>query len=319
MNKRMTVGLAILLMVCLGAVGARAADSVDLKLRWQNGAEYELSMTSDQTIKQTIGGQKNVIEQVMTMNYRFSVRSVDENGVGDIAIVYESIIMEQEGSMGQLKYDSRDTDSPVPPTAKGFAGLVGQGFEMKISPSGEVSDIRGVEAMIDGMIDGFDQMDAGMKEQLRESFKRQFGADAIRENMENMMGFFPENPVTVGDSWTTSMQLTTAMPATVAATWTLVERVGEDQVRIELNSVVKPLADAEPMEMGPMRVKYDMAGTQTGHMILDVASGWTEASEINQSFSGTLHVVSMQGAENMTMDWPMSIEGSVRTTSNRVK
>ena len=307
------------LVVFQSTVSVLAADSIELRLRWEEGAVYELSTTSDQVIEQTIAGRQNKIEQKITMNYTFSVKDVDDSGTATVSIVYDAVKMQQRMSNGMaFSYDSTDTDAPVPAAAKGFAGLVGRGFELSMTPEGKVTEIQGVDAMIDALIEGMDQVNPAMKSQMRDAFKRQFGETAIRENMENMMGFYPDEKVAVGDSWESSMRLTSAMPAEINAKWTLKERF-DGKVRIDMASTVEPLEDAEPMDMGPMQLKYELSGEQNGYLVLDEKTGWTEESEINQEFSGVIHALNMPGAEESSMDWPMSIKGILRTESNRVE
>ncbi len=305
--------------LCLSVLSVKATDSVELGLRWDEGAVYELSTTSDQVIEQTIAGQENKIEQKVTMNYTFSVEEVDESGTAMISIVYDAVKMQQKMSNGMaFSYDSTDKDASVPNAAKGFAGLVGRGFKMKMTPDGTVTDIQGVDAMIDALVEGLDQVNPAMKSQMRDVFKGQFGETAIRENMENMMGFYPKNPVAVGESWGSEMRLTSAMPAEIKAKWILTERF-DGKVRIDMTSTVEPLEDAEPVDMGPMQLKYELSGEQKGYLVLDEKTGWTEKSEINQEFSGVIHAFNVPGAEESSTDWPMSIKGVLRTESNRVE
>jgi hypothetical protein len=315
-NARLIVAVFAL---CLSVLSVMATDSVELGLRWDEGAVYELSTTSDQVIEQTIAGRENKIEQNIIMNYTFSVQDVDDSGTATISIVYDAVKMQQKVSNGMaFSYDSTDKDAPVPAAVKGFAGLVGRGFDMKITPDGKVTDIQGVDSMIDGLVEGMDQVNPAMKSQMREAFNRQFGETAIRENMENMMGFYPQNPVAVGESWESEMRLTSAMPAEIKAKWILTERF-DGKVRIDMASTVEPLEDAEPVNMGPMQLKYELSGEQKGYLILDEKTGWTEESEINQEFSGVIHAFNVPGAEESSTDWPMSIKGVLRTESKRVE
>jgi hypothetical protein len=132
------------------------------------------------------------------------------------------------------------------------------------------------------------------------------------------MGFYPQNPVAVGESWESEMRLTSAMPAEIKAKWILTERF-DGKVRIDMASTVEPLEDAEPVNMGPMQLKYELSGEQKGYLILDEKTGWTEESEINQEFSGVIHAFNVPGAEESSTDWPMSIKGVLRTESKRVE
>ena len=205
------------------------------------------------------------------------------------------------------EYDSRDTAADVPPTAQGFAGLVGQSFMMTMTPKGGVTEISGMDEMIDNMID---QMEVpGLpKEQLRTQLKTQLGNESMKGNMAQMVAAYPEEPVKVGDTWTNQSQVRTTMTMVNETTYTL-NKVEDGKAFIGVEGTIVTDPEGDPMEMMGMSMSFALEGTQKGTLVLDIASGMTLESNINQLISGD---VSMSGGQlgDQGMEFPMSIEST---------
>ncbi len=291
-------------------------EKIQLQLRLKQGESYNLRMTTDQKITQTIMGREQQILQSIGIGYSFDVREVDSLGIARVDVVYHGVVFKQDaGGMGKFEYDSSDPPAEIPPMARGYAALVGQSFAMRISPDGHVFDVEGGDEMIADMLERIDLPEGRMKTALEDKLRDQFGNEGVEEMMDNMMAIYPDKPVGINDSWTSEVVETHGFPMILNNTWTLKERRDGIAV-VEVSSEAEPNLDVDPIEMGPLKMRYELKGEQSGMLELNEATGWVTAAELNQKYSGDLVMDSgpmMENGEGMSI--PISIEITIRLES----
>src|SRR5689334_9964640 len=138
---RYTVALCIMLVLGLVVAPAGGQEKLALRLRLKKGDVHRINVTLDQTVQQDMQGLKQQQRQTIAITYTFSVNDVDQQGASTIAVKYESVVFHANTPGGNVDYDSANPPAQVPAMAGGFAGLVGQGYTMKIQPDGQVSEV----------------------------------------------------------------------------------------------------------------------------------------------------------------------------------
>lgn len=297
------------LFACLAVIGlaspAWSGDKVDLKVRLKQGEKYGVKMTMDQNIIQDLGGQKQNIDQTIGFGFTFETLKVDPQGNMDVKVRYQSVQYKQKSPMGAVDYDSTKGQPATDPMAKSFAGLVGQGFEMTMKPNGEVTDVRGVDEMMNAIIKALELPDGPMKEMVAKQLKEQFGTEALKQNMQNMSGIlYPEKPVEVGESWAKQFEVKSGFRMTLDNVWTL-KSVQGDKAAIDLRTKIRTNPN-EVSDMGGMKMSYDLTGEQEGVTHVDVKTGWTTGGKLTQTIKGTMKLM---GAQEMTI--PMTIKSNI--------
>jgi hypothetical protein len=285
-----------------GCGGEDQADKLPLRLNLREGESLSLRMVTDQNISQTVLGQEQEITQKIGFDFTFLIDAVDADGTAMVQVTYDWVMMEQDGPTGKIVYDSADPPARVPDLAVGFAALVGRGFAMRLSAEGRVQDIQGVDALITGLLEELDLPEGAEADAIEQSFRDQFGEEALKENMENMMAVYPEEPVGIGDSWARKIVISKGFPMILDNTWTLTAREG-GVATIEVHSTVEPNPDAEPLQMGPIQLSYEIAGEQQGTIELNESTGWTIGAELRRALSGEI--------EMGDTSWPISINSMI--------
>jgi len=309
MEKKTGLLGILVVILAVSIVISCAREKIQLQLRLQEGESHTIKVLTDQNISQTIQGQRHDIIQTTGTGHTFDVEEVDADGNALVKVTYRSVLFKQDGPMGKIEYDSSNPPAIIPPMAMGFAALVGQSFSMMISPDGHIIDVQGVDAMLTHVMKKLDIPEGPMKVSIEESLKNQFGDQALTEIMESMMAIYPEKPVGIGDSWTRKVVISKGFPMILDNTWTLKDRKGGVAI-IEVSSTVNPNPEAAPIEMGTMRLSYDISGEQEGTIELQEATGWTTRAKFTQNFSG---LVKIGGTPQMPegMSWPISIDSVV--------
>ena len=148
--------------------------------------------------------------------------SVDADGVMDVQMSYKSVKMVMDGPMGHMEFDSanpKPTD-PNKPQEKMMTAMVsamaGCKFPMTVKPTGETSNIRGIEDML-AKVKKTIPTGPGM-EGVDKLLDKMFDEKKLGELSGNMMGAFPSEPIAVGDAWYDTQSINLMMPIAVSYT-----------------------------------------------------------------------------------------------------
>ncbi len=299
--------------ICAAAGDARAEDKVSLRLNLAEGKTYNLKMTAQQKISQTIQGRKVDMDQTLGMGYSFAVTDVDANGAISAKVTYDSVLFRQKGPTGTVEYDSAHPTATVNPMAKAFAAQLGQSFSLTLTPEGRITKVEGVDKLFDHVLQSMDIPAGPQRDALENSLKQQFGDQAMQDSMEQLTAIYPDEPVDIGDSWNRKVTMSKGFPMQLENTWTLKSRK-DGQATIDVKSKISSNANAGPIKMGPVSLKYDFSGQQQGQFVLDEATGWTVSAKTTQKLTGKVNVT---GAPGMPagMSWPITIESTITLES----
>jgi hypothetical protein len=313
MKLKRTISVVICAVILTAVVCPAAQDKVDLKLRLKAGESHEMKMTQIQDIVQTVNGQEMKMKQTQEMVMGMDCLSVDANGVMDVRMTYKSMKMAMDGPMGHMEFDSanpKPTD-PNKPQEKILTAMVsamaGCKFQMKIKPTGETSDIRGIKEML-AKVKGemtTSPESAGMDK----FFDKMFDEKEIKELTGNMMEMFPAGPVAVGDTWYDTKSMNFIMPIDIDTTYMLKSR--KDGIAyIDAVSKLDMGDTSKPLEIDPNnKMAMQISGTVNAANEVDEKTGLTRKGNITINLSGIIRMeANQQMPEGMTI--PMTIKGN---------
>ena len=306
----MQVTRPIITLIALLALAAPGfAQQVDLVLKLEPGKVYKNTMTMEQQITQSAGGIEQKMDQTMAMGMSQKVLKKHDNGNYDLATTYDWVTLRQP--MMNIDYDSRKAPQggQAHPLVGAFAGMVGKGFEMTMTPRGKVTELRGIEQMLNEMVEGFPEAPGFDKAMIKDMMKQQFGEEAIKSAVENSTAL-PDKAVNVGDTW----QKSSPMPG-VASTMTTNYKLASVEggaARVEARSTITPDPQAKPIEVpGGSTMKQDLRGTQSGFLLFHTATGWLKRSEMTQEMSGETTMTNPGFGE---MKIPMTMKSKIVIT-----
>lgn len=295
-----------------GAVTAAAGPKISLRMNLEPGSSYRLDMTTDQDIEQTIGNQKQTIDQTIGMGMRFDCQSVDDQGNFVVQITYDAIKFRQVGPMGPIEYDSSKDQATDNPLAAGFAGLLDQSFTVVFDSTGQPVEVRGVEKMIDNIAAKMPAPNEEVRAQMKEALRKQLGDQAMKQMMGNMPAY-PAEPVGVGDKWENTASIGSPVAMTATNSVTFASRK-DGKATLKIKSTLAPGPQGEQMEMGKMKMDMTIEGDQGGTMVIDEATGVLVEGTMQQDLNCTMTMTG--GPQTMTI--PMKIKSTVRMTGKKL-
>lgn len=283
-------------------------EKLELRLRLKQGEVYRLRTTIDQRINQGGGANPQATEQTFAVVYSMTVEGVDAAGNMNVATKYEAVLFRQKGPAGAVEYDSANPPKQVPQAARPFAALAGLGFRSTITPAGRVTGVQGLEAMFSELVRKLDLPEGPARAAAQKALAAQFGEEAMKQNLQNLFGLFPDAPVDVGQSWRRRVAIDKGVPFVIDGTHTLKSRAG-GVARIEVKATLTPNDDAAPVDLGTGKMSYELKGEQTGTAEVDEATGWTRKMTTTQQLGGTLRFQGAGGAPEVNS--PVTIEEQV--------
>ncbi len=282
--------MTVLAVITLGS----CSKDVRLRLRLREGETYRTRMTTDRNISQTIRGQRQDIAQTLSLVYTVVVEGVDADGIASVKATCDWVSFEQDWPIGKIEYDSSNPPAAVHPLAMGYATLKGQSLSMRVAPDGHVEEVQEADAVRERMTNRLDLPPGAMGDALKKSVRDQFGDRALKEMMGRMTAVLPDKTVTIGDSWTRTVTVSTQAPVIVDSTWTLDSRRRGVAV-ISVSATVKSDPVAAPIEMGPRKLSYELSGKQQGTLELDEATGWIIRGKLTEQLSGKVSLGDIYG------------------------
>ncbi len=307
--------LPVILSLALSAF-AQNQEPLDLSLNLKAGSSYLCVMELNQDVTQTTGGHDQALKQELLMSWRYDVIGRNDDGDIDIKLTYTRIKVKQDFGFQSSEYDSDSPPDYIEPSMKGYGAIVGSELGIKMGSKGDVIDLQGVESMLDKMIEDLDLPDSPDKEEMIAAMRGQFGEDALRQALEQITGFYPESAVKPEDRWTSEKLVSTGFPMKVVDNYTLRSRKN-GVASIEISSVITSSPDSEGVQMGPVRIFYDIAGSHSGLIEVDESTGLPVRSEIDMSLSGTVKASGVPDEEPQS--WPIRAEGRVVVTFEKLE
>ena len=306
-RKKFGTGVLVSLIV-LCVIQVEAVGKIQYRLKLEKGQKYYLRTIIEQQMSQTIMGQAQEIGQDIGMGIDFDVNDVDGDGNMWIRYTYRWVKFVQKSAMGQMEYDSAKKDSPVTPVGRPFAALLGEGLLLKITPEGKVVEVKDIEKIRKNIVEKYSS--EPIPQQMMDNVDKLIDEQSVKESISSLMVVYPDEPVGIGDSWSKTIAISTGSPMIIESKWMLKDRKNGTAI-IDVNSVMKPNPDAKPMEMGSMKMNYQLSGMQNGRMEMDESTGRIIKSKLNQDTSGQIVMSDSSGQGMPDMTVPMKIKSVI--------
>lgn len=262
------------------------SDWVTLRLNLKPGSRYRMTSSSQTkmvVLTPPVNSQpatKMEISSTGTNVMDYAVLYNNPDGTTQVRLTYGAM-----SNNSHMKLNGKD--QALPDTGAAGKALVGQSIEMKLSPQGKVSDVRGLDNIWKKSFEGIKGMTPQMQQQMQSGMKQMFGDTFIKSLMQQSGMAFPENPVRLGQSWFQRLETGGQLPLVVNLRRTLQSRdngaltIGENGT-LSMGDITKSVA------FGPASMQMALTGTYSGTTVLDEATSFARSSELTQRYGGTV-------------------------------
>ncbi len=305
MNTKNFSILTIALVAAFALCGCGPTEN-KLALKIEAGDQYKLNFVTIADVDSM--GSKSIEQDI---DFLVDVVSKEENGDFSLKLTYDYVKTSMEGGGAGPETDLLRAQASV---------LKGKIVTLKLSPSGRVQDLDGhleiQDAIVDAQSEAMKEMMKGMPAGnpmagflgegfFREQASREYGLEAYDYLMSQIVMPRPTEPMKAGGSWQCKMATPGAIPCISDTTYTIKSLEGDKAV-IEVASTISVDPQKSEMDMGGMKMKYDISGTSKGTITLDNASGFVTSASFQATLTGEMTISGAMMPQSMTM--PMNVQ-----------
>lgn len=298
--------LAILpLLGVLASTAPGFAQAVPLRYQWKQG-DTVTYRTVVRTTSSATGGPAGpeTFEQTLTQTMKLTVAAVHVDGTATLRQSIEAVSMEVTTPAGKVAYDSarpvgEDADPRVVAMSKTAGGMVGEAISVTMAPTGAIKRIDGAARIADKLIASLprDPMSGG----LAQNIKAMMNEDALRNSLEQSFSRMPEQPVSVGDTWTSEQAIGADATGKIVGTSTFtlkaVDGAGDARsARIAVSLALRQ--QGAPGSGASAAMKLGPGSKGEGEVVFNLGRGLIESNSMRTEMPMT---VTMRGPDGATM------------------
>ncbi len=296
MKKILNLILAVLILASC------QTEKTNLRLNLEKGKTYPQVTNLKSTIKQNFMGQD--INMVMSVqgNMLYTVKAVTDNGY-EMDVEYNSLSLTMELPTGTVEFSSENNEKQEM-LSNVLAAMKHKPFQITMTKLGKITEIKNVKQLFESAFSQFSDIPANQMAQIRSQLEKAYGRDAFKGNIEMSTAIYPENPVTIGDTWEIKTKLNGGMSAGVTSTYKYAENNADNYLITGTSKIATTDKDTYT-EMGGMSAKYDLKGDMTSQIKVDKTSGWIMEAKIKQTLKGDVYI---KTNPNATDDMKMAMD-----------
>lgn len=300
----MKFGKITLLLVILSlffTISSQAQKKKLLRFKLEKGSVYEMVMNMNNNMDQEMMGQQVKMDQQMEMITIMTVEDVLPNNNFLINYHYKSIKMDMDVMGNSMTFDSENEEESTS-SLKALKNLTKTKLKLEFTPLGKVISIDGFDSFNDVFAENFE---------LKEMFKMISSEKAFKSSFGQTFNYFPEEKVTVGDSWSTSQKIEEPMSMNIDMHFT-VSDIQKHNVFLDMDSDID---SNTTMEQNGMSIDMEMKGKQNGTLTINSKDGMLNASAMKQDLSILMKMKNPQTNEDIEM--PIKMHATIKTTVSK--
>lgn len=294
-------------------------DSQKLVLALEKGSTYTLDQKSEISIKQQISGQNIDIDMGIAGDMSFEVTDVTDS-IYTMSTTYTRFVMTMSNAMMNMSVDTDAEQEPEEDFNKLLSSLlksmVNKPFTVKISNTGTIKSVDGLEAIYQGMMSELSAKYPDMSPQTLNSvfsqMQQAYGEDAFKGSFEMYMNLYPEGEVAVNDTWNKQIELRAGMEGAYDVTYTYTGESNGNQ-QITASGKMQTANKDAYTKINGMDARYDLTGDFDGTFEVDTKTGWIRKADIKQTAAGE---ISVKPNEQMPEGMTIPMEMTSKTTLN---
>lgn len=202
------------------SLSAQDQNYVALNYNFKKAQQFELSMESRSETYMTV----NDIQQRTTRDFngKINVEVTDINaGVTILTWKYKEIRFIYNSKNVNALVDAR-TANPKEPLQAALAKLLDQGFTVEIQATGVINKVEGLDTLVaQASVAAFSSLKSDEKEAYKKLLAEQFGSNAFRSWLEQLLVIYPAHGIKTGTQWEESVPLRTGLVGRTDLYWTL--------------------------------------------------------------------------------------------------
>jgi hypothetical protein len=290
--------IAVMVITIMGC----GSNPKQIKLTYQLTKDkvYRQKATTAQTVKQTFQGEQQVVKNTIISVMSYRVKATN-NETTTLLVSYDTLDLTIQLPDRNMHFTSKggfyqqnDLFSQL------MNAMSGKNFEVTVNNSnGAVIEIAGVSALFESVIAEFPDANGEQISSIMEMLNKSYGESAFRSTFEAMNAYFTNKLLKKGDHWEKNLPLS-GINAELINDWRL-EEINRKEAVINSKGQLHMLDLSNEVTVEGVITKMELSGTQTAELIVDYKSGWTQSGNIQQHFTGQMHLNNVEHNEQVSL------------------
>ncbi|MBC9931398.1 DUF6263 family protein [Chitinophaga qingshengii] len=197
----------------------QAQDYMSINYNFNKGEQFELEQKSHTETYTTV----NDIQQRVTRDYN-NIISIDVTdvipGKTTLTFRYKELRFNFNAKNQNIFVDAK-VNKPEEPFQAGLKKVLDQPFTVELQSSGAISKIEGLDNLVDNAATAFSSLKKDEQEAYKKLIKDQFGTEAFRTWLEQLLIMYPAHGIKTGTQWEESVPLRGGLIGRVDLYWNL--------------------------------------------------------------------------------------------------
>lgn len=301
MNLRKFVMILCASMMLFAALGCGKVFAFPLSV--EKGERYNSHIVNDQETIIVVNGQEMITKQKTAMDYLITILDVDKDKNVTISYNYDAIKILVDSAGKTVMYDSNQKDNNNPLSSI-YSGILGKSFTIKIDNKGKVIGVKGLDDIINGIIDN-SLVTAEQKQALTETLRKSFSDENIKMMIQQNLNNCPPENSKVGDSWENNADVNMVFPMSITNKFTLLQDK-DDLLDIEVQSTIAVDTQKDPLEIMGLHANVQLNGEINGNISINKKNSLLQVGTITQKISGEMELEAGKDTPR-TIKLPMTI------------
>lgn len=263
------------------------------------GDQYTWQQDTKQTIKQSVMGMEQVVDNLYSGSFQLKVTELTASGA-KIEAQYTRIKNATKSPMGETVMDSEGSQETT--ENKVFKALTNKAFFIFMDKRGQIEKMEGVDNLWSGL--GEVGLDEATQNAMKQSLQQFMSESALKSSFEQVFITYPDKSVAKGDAWSQSAEMPLNM--NVKNTWSVAE-MSATTADLTGDGIYSTADTEKTMDLpGGLKAKTSLSGKQAMKSKIDVKSGWPTKMDVLSELKGTMTLLA-GGMIPEDMDVPMEI------------
>lgn len=269
----------------LSVISAQAQDYLQLQYQFSQGDRFELLRHSTQDSYLEIQGVTRRTTRQLRDTLLLTVAAADHGGA-TITATFRNIFLLASGDNQQMTINTAAGDDDI--FNRLFKKIINRPFTITMDAAGNIKTVSGLQETLDAMQQTLEGRSADEKEAFHTLIREQFGPEALKASLQEVLPVYPDHEVRTGDSWSNFLYTGGSMAGQTDYYWKL--DYG-DKYAMNLSSNGKFSTDPQkvvPLGEG-MKGTINLNGTTQGKYAVDPTTGWPSLCIQHLEVSGNYH------------------------------
>lgn len=275
--------ITVLIAMCCYVLSLSAQDYVELDYKFKTGDAFELQQQSRSETYITV----NEVIQRTTRDYNTKMNiKVAEAGGGMFLLEwsYSDIKFNFNAKNQNIFVDAKVTNDQEP--LQGALKLIlDQPFTVELQSNGLIKNVNNLDALMDKASAAFSSLKADEQAAYKKLLKDQFGTDAFRSWLEQLLVVYPIHGIKNGTQWEETVPLRTGLKGRIDLYWNLTHWDSQTAKIDGKGNIKTDKVETFTVEEG-IQATAAIDGTQTTNYLINRESGLPSICVQNTEMKG---------------------------------